>query len=174
MSERDAVVISLQEQNAIEDITATLGEGKETVIITADGSSRIYGNQFMIALTDVSANGEFDKELRLDIKGIDRNTLNNCTVEVYMNVDQQVCNAIYVQDPETEGFTILSTAEYDSQIKFMAGGNQKFYLLSYTTDRPELPETSDKGMSTFDYALVAAIVAVLAVTVYALFTMKRD
>ena len=174
MSERDAVVISLQEQNAIEDITATLGEGKETVIITVDGSSRIYGNQFMIALTDVSANGEFDKELRLDIKGIDRNTLNNCTVEVYMNVDQQVCNAIYVQDPETEGFTILSTAEYDSQIKFMAGGNQKFYLLSYTTDRPELPEASDKGMSTFDYALVAAIVAVLAVTVYALFTMKRD
>jgi hypothetical protein len=176
MSERDAVVISLREQSAVEDITATISDGKATVIITVDGSSRIYGNQFMIALNELPGGEEFAKMYRLDIKGIDRNTLSNSTVEVYMNVDDKVCNAIYVQDPETGGYDIIATAEYTSQIKIPAGTHQMFYLYDYTTEMPVLvdEDADDRGMSSFDYLLIAAIVAVLAVTVYALFTMKRD
>jgi hypothetical protein len=51
-----------------------------------------------------------------------------------------------------------------------------FYLYDYTTEMPVLvdEDADDRGMSSFDYLLIAAIVAVLAVTVYALFTMKRD
>jgi len=175
MSLKDAVVIGLQEQNAIEDITATFDEGKTIVIIAANGSSRIYGNQFMVALTEQPGVEQFDKTFRLNVKGIDRNTLGNSTVEVYMAVDPNVCNAIYVEGQEAGQFDVIATAEYVDQIKFPAGDHQRFYLYSYTTDRPELPEPEDEtSMSEFDYFLVAAIIAVLAVTVYALFTMKRD
>ena len=113
---------------------------------------------------------------RLDIKGIDRNTLSNSTVEVYMNVDDDVCNAIYVQNPESGEYEIIATAEYTSQIKIPAGTHQTFYLYNYTTERPVLADddVDEKNMTSFDYVLIAAIVAVLAVTVYALFTMKRD
>ena len=176
MSEREAVVISLREQSPIEDITATISDGKATVIITVDGSSRIYGSQFMIALTEQPGVEEFGKMYRLDIKGIDRNTLSNSTVEVYMNVDDDVCNAIYVQNPESGEYEIIATAEYTSQIKIPAGTHQTFYLYNYTTERPVLADddVDEKNMTSFDYVLIAAIVAVLAVTVYALFTMKRD
>ena len=176
MSQRDAVVISLKEQSAVEDISATFAEDGSTVIVTVSGSTRIYGNQFMIALSDLPGFDEFEKEIRLDIKGIDRNTLSNSTVEIYMPVDPQVCNAIYVMDPDTGEYEIIATAEYASQIKVPAGNNLDFYLYTYTTERPELPVNPviDTTMSSFDYFLVAAIVAVLAVTIYALVTMKRD
>ncbi|MBR4202103.1 MAG: hypothetical protein IKQ93_00810, partial [Candidatus Methanomethylophilaceae archaeon] len=176
MSQRDAVVITLKEQCAIEDISATFADGDATVIVTVSGSSRIYGNQFMIALTDLPGVDEFDKRYRLDIKGIDRNTLANSTVDIYLSVDSQVCNAIYVEDAETGEFEVLATAEYASQIKVSAGTYMDFYLYTYVTERPELPQEPklDTSMSNIDYVLIAAIVAVLVVTLYALVTMKRD
>ena len=176
MSQRDAVVITLKEQCAIEDISATFADGDATVIVTVSGSSRIYGNQFMIALTDLPGVDEFDKRYRLDIKGIDRNTLANSTVDIYLSVDSQVCNAIYVEDAETGEFKVLATAEYASQIKVSAGTYMDFYLYTYVTERPELPQEPklDTSMSNIDYVLIAAIVAVLVVTLYALVTMKRD
>jgi hypothetical protein len=113
----------------------------------------------------------------LEIKGIDRNLLGLCTVDVTLPVNQNECTAVYVYNPNTLKYDLIATAEYESSVTFDAGSKNHFYLYTYTTDRPELPDYSPIVINTeikpIDYWLFAAILAVLAVTVYALITMRR-
>jgi len=175
MSQSTAAVIDLDQMYPIESISAYLSNDRRSVTITIEGSQRIYGDQFMIALVESEPPEAFDSSYRLDIKGIDKDVLGICTVEVTLATDPEVCTAVYVYDPLTMEYIALANSEYESEISFIAGTYNTFYLYNYTTDRPELPDPIiNTEMKAIDYYLIAAIIAVLAVTSYLLVTMKRD
>lgn len=176
MSQRNAVVIDQETQYPVESISTILAEDNLTVTITIEGSRRIFGDQFMIALNPVEPPESFDGMYRLDIKGIDRDLLAICTVEITLPTNHNLCTAVYVFNESEGQYEMISAAEYESQVFFTAGTYNEFYLMNYTSERPNpsQPIVINTDMTWFDYVLVAAIIAVLAVTVYALVTMKRD
>lgn len=176
MSQRNAVVIDQETQYPVESISTILAEDNLTVTITIEGSQRIYGDEFMIALNPVDPPENFDGMYRLDIKGIDRDLLAICTVEVTLPTDHNQCTAVYVFDEAEGQYKMISAAEYESQVFITAGTYNDFYLLNYTSERPIPPQpiVINTDMTWFDYVLIAAIIGVLAVTVYSLVTMKRD
>ncbi len=175
MSQSEAAVIDLDQMYPVESISAYLSDDRRSVTITIEGSQRIYGDQFTIALVEKEPPETFSASYRLDIKGIDKDVLGICTVEVTLPTDPEVCTAVYVFDPTVMEYVALANSEYESEISFTAGTYNTFYLYNYTTDRPELPDPIiNTEMKAIDYYLIAAIIAVLAVTTYLLVTMKRD
>jgi hypothetical protein len=177
MSQTTAIVVAQNTQYPIERISANLYDDNRSVTIAIDGSQRIFADQISISLVEVGSSGDFVDSYRLEIKGIDRNLLGLCTVDVTLPVNQNECTAVYVYNPNTLKYDLIATAEYESSVTFDAGSKNHFYLYTYTTDRPELPDYSPIVINTeikpIDYWLFAAILAVLAVTVYALITMRR-
>ena len=173
ISQMDAVVIELREKCAIKEISVTFANLDVDVAVKVCGTTCIYGDRFVISLTASPGTDGFEKIYGLDIMGIDRSTLASCTVDLYLPVDPQVCNAIYI-DPAKDGwFTVLSTSEYAPQIKVPAGTNTEFYLYTYTAERPDYEPAADTSMSGVDYALIAVIIVFLAAALYALITMRR-
>ncbi len=178
MSQTTAIVVAQNTQYPIERISANLYDDNRSVSIAIDGSQRIFADQISISLVEVGSSGDFVDSYRLEIKGIDRNLLGLCTVDITLPVNQSECTAVYVYNPNTLKYDLLATAEYEPFVTFDAGSENHFYMYTYTTDRPELPDYSTIVINTeikaIDYWLFAAILAVLAVTVYALITMRRS
>ena len=176
-SDNTAVVIDLKEMYPVESISAVMFDDRRSVSITTKSSQRIFGDKFMLSLTETEAPEGFDSAFRLDIKGIDRDVLSICNVVVTLPMDKTVCTAVYVYNPVSQSYENLANAEYESQISFVSGPYYLFDMLTYTTERPVPPSDPvepKSHMAAIDYWLIAAIIAVLAVTIYSLVTMKRD
>ena len=178
MSQKTAVVIDQGQSYPVESISALLGNEHRSVNITMSDYTRIYGDEFMIALSNKPPEDGFDGIYRLEIKGIDPAVLGLATVTVTLPTDRSVCTAVYVLDQSANEYVMVGTSQYESEVKFVTQDNNKFYLLEYTADKPDQPPSPSPTINTditnFDYVLIAAIVAVLAVTIYSLLTMKRD
>ena len=177
ISHTAAIVVAQNTQYPIEKISASLFEDTISVTIAIGGTQRIFSDQISISLQDIGPSGDFVDSYRLEIKGIDRTLLGLCTVDVKLPVNPNECTAVYVYNSETQKYDLLATAEYESSITFDAGSDNQFFMYTYTTDRPVLPDYSPIAINAeikpIDYWLFAAIIAVLAVTVYALVTMRR-
>ena len=177
MSQKMAVVVDQGELYPVESIYAILNDSRSSVSITVGEHTRIFVNEFMIALSEREPEKDFDGMYRLEIKGINQDVLGVSTVSVTLPTDSSVCTAVYALDSSSGEYVLLGTSLYEQDVKFNAQNYNKFYLLKYTDDRPDPPSPSDQDVSvitSFDYILIAAIIAVLAVTAYSLFTMKRD
>jgi hypothetical protein len=176
-SQKSAVVIDLDQQAPINRISAELSNGDVSVSITAEGTLRIYGDEFTISMRETESPAFFQTMYRMDIKGISRDVLNMTTVDVVLPTDSSLCVAVFVFNEADNQYDVLCTSEYSEDVRFATGSYNEFYLYNYTSEipQPPIPGTESKTtMSTIDYLLIASIIAVLAVTVYALITMKRD
>ncbi len=173
-SSRSSMMVDMGDGQEIESIHALMSDDESIVNIYLDGPQTMTG-KFLLTLSWEEAPKDFNGKVRLDLRGLDP-SLRISAIGITLPTNPAVCTAVYVLDDGH--YEVVSTSEYESDIVFPAGSFKEFYLLEYTTERPELPEPpvkeDEKRMSNIDYFLIAAIIAVLAVTVYALVTMKRD
>lgn len=177
ISNKLAVVIYQDEPDPVDEITALLSTDFRSVYIASDDTHSINGNQFTIALTAADCPDIFKEAYKLDIRGIGSEDLESCSVYVTIPTDSEQCTAVYVYNEESDKYELLATSEHQSHSEFKAGSNNMFYIFTYASGTPELPvdpSLPEKGMSFIDYLLIAAIIGVLAVTLYSLVKMKRD
>jgi len=175
ISQRTAVVIDQQEAHPIESISAILSDDRRSVSIKVESSHRIYGDKFMLSLQETDSPEEFDKSYRLDVKGIDTTVLRAATIDISLPTDRNVCTAAYVFDRDSNEYVVVGTSLYANEVIFNPGDHNQFFLKTYEDDVPNPnPKPASEGISNLDYLLMAAIIAVLCVTVYAIITMKRD
>ncbi len=175
ISQRTAVVIDQQEAYPIESISAILSDDRRSVSIKVESSHRIYGDKFMLSLQEIESTEEFDQTYRLDVKGIDATVLRAATIDISLPTDRNVCTAAYVFDTESNEYVVVGTSLYANEVIFNPGYHNQFYLKTYEDDVPNPnPPPASEGISNLDYFLMAAIIAVICVTVYAIITMKRD
>jgi len=174
-STNTAVVIDLNEECPIESIFASLSDDRRSVSITVEGSQRIYVDKFTISLHEISVPEDFDTAFRLDIIGIDSEILGLSTVKVSLPTDSTMRTIVYGFNTQTNEYETIGTSQYDPNVLFTAGSFNQFYLQKYIDEvpNPNPPDEDNTRVSNLDCLLMAAIVAVLCVTVYALVTMKR-
>ena len=178
MSSREAMVIEQEQPAPLTGLFAAFTDDFRSVSVSTTGAQRIIGDQFTIALTHSGPSEHFSASYRMDLQGIDRQTLKACSVYVTMPTDPEYRTAAYVYNEETGKYVVLESVEYASTITVSASNYSQFHLFLYTTETPNLPEDDpsnpDAGMGDLDYVLIIAIVAVLALTLRTLITMKRD
>jgi hypothetical protein len=186
ISKRTAVVIDQGRSAPVENISAVLTDDHRSVSIMVEGSQRIFGDQFMLSLQDEVPPEEFDQAYRLDIMGIDANVLGLCVVEIVIPINTTSSTGIYVWDSDANRYSLIATSENERDIKILAGTQKEFFVGNYSDSPPDVgPDKPDVDpskpiivinteMTTLDYFLLAAIIGVLAVTIYAILTMKRD
>jgi len=177
ISNKLAVVINQDETYPVDEITALLSTDFRSVCIKSDHSHSITGNQFTIALTEADYPEIFKGAYKLDIRGISGADLAVCSVYVTIPTDSEQCTAVYVYNEDSDKYELLATSEHQPHFEFKAGSNNMFYIFNYSSGSPELPvdpSVPENRMNVIDYLLIAAIIGVLAVTLYSLVTMKRD
>lgn len=173
-SDRVAVILVMDYVKDLESIEVDL-EYEGIVSIYLDSFEGMAGTLY-VSLIKKGPYRTFNESIELDVRGLEKYSLSPI-IGISIPTDSEVCTAAYVYNEEDEEYEIISTSEYESSIVFPAGSYRDFYLLQYTTERPALPEDpveKQEVITSIDYFLIAAIIAVLAVTVYILVTMKRD
>ena len=176
-TDRTAVVIALPDELSIETISATFTNDNRSVTIAIDNIECIIDNELLISLHEVDPPEDFERTFRLDVKGIDISDSEKCKLSVTLPTNNNVCTDVYAFDYITNEYEVIGSSEFDTKVTFPSDDYNQFFLLTYIDDRPNPnPEPVDEktGMTNLDYFLIAAIIAVLCVTVYAIVTMKRD
>ena len=177
ISQRSAIVLEQSKPNPVESMSAMFLENDCAIEVSIQGSQRIYCTEVMLSIEEREPPKDYEAMYRLDIKGIDMDLLWLCTVDVTVPTDSNVCTALCVFNEKNNKYELVATAEYEPELRFTAGSYNEFYIYTYMTERPEPPQPPiviNTDISDIDYYLIAAIIGVLAVTVYALVTMKRD
>lgn len=174
MSSRDTVLIQQDSTGYVETLSAVLGNGERSVVITAPEGIGFRSPSFLIALTDASVSEGFDTAFDLQIQGIDSRTLSICTVTVTVPVEDVptgYMGQVFWYDEEQGRYSEVGVVDSSSKSLTFDTGSTGHYQIRYVPSNVDIPDDGEDN----DLKVALLLMGIAAVGILMVYTVfKRN
>lgn len=163
ISSDDTVIISRSSSGEFTSISASLLDGDRTVSLQLPEGVSCSGSSFLVSFRDRDTISGFDEAFEIAIEGIDDSILALCTTNATFKTTApyDYDAEIYMYDEATNSYAESERVEPTFGAIAFKAPNNTLYQVKYVDESAD-----SNGKETLILALVVAIIAVAALTIY--------